>query len=183
MDPRTGMTGIKDVDLKILMEMDDRELLAVCSSPNKYFARICQNDLFWQQRYMKRFASIKREAADHKPVNQTWKQYYLQAVIDLDRFSNNPWKFLPHVLWSPRGSEFSKYRDNQGNIVPFEQAPGWVMNNFFLLNLGPVTVNNIFYPSITPFQLFELVVKFVPDGTMLSGMGLYRNKDLYSRNN
>ena len=177
-----GMSGIKDVDLKILMEMDDRELLTICNSKNKYFHRICKDELFWQQRYMKRFASIKKEAADHKPTNQTWRQYYLQTVIDLDRFSNDPWQFLPFVLWSPKGIDFSKYRDKEGEVIPFNEAPSWVMNNFFLLNLGPITtIDGVFYESVTPYELFNEISRHVPENYLINGSGILKNRDLYQR--
>lgn len=178
-----GIVGIKDVDLKILMEMDDRELLSICASQNKYIYRICKNELFWEQRYLKRFASINKEAANHKPINRRWKRHYLQTVIDLDRFSEDPWEFLPYVLWSSRGSKYSKYKDSKGKIFPFEEAPGWVMNNFFLSNLGAVTVDGKFYSSTTPFQLFEVTSSSIPENLLVSGHGLFHNKDIYVGNN
>src|SRR5665647_1507489 len=147
------MTGIKDLDLNLLMEMDDRELLTICASKNKYIYRICNDENFWQKRFVKRFGII---AANSKPVNHSWKSQYMHIIIDLDRFANDPWSFLRFVLWSPKGIEFSKYMDNNNNIEPFAEAPEWVKNNFYFLNLGPVTVNNISYPSMTPQKLFEL---------------------------
>jgi hypothetical protein len=177
------ITGIKDLDLKILMEMDDRELLSICASQNKYFYRICKSEIFWDQRYLKRFASINKEAANYKPINRTWKQHYLQTVIDLDRFSVDPWTFLPYVLWSNKGINFSKYKDSEGEIYPFLEAPEWVMNNFFLLNLGAVMVDGKFYSSITPFQLFKVISPSIPENLLVSGNGLFHNKDIYVGNN
>lgn len=174
------MTGIKDVDLKILSEMDDKELLTICSSKNKYFYRICNNDFFWQQRYMKRFASIKKEAVDHKPIHETWKKYYLQTVIDLDRFSNDPWQFLKYILWSHRGIEFSKFRDEQ-EVIPLKETPSWVMNNFFLLNLGSVNIDGVSYENITPHQMFNIISQSVPENLLVSGFGILNHRYIYQR--
>lgn len=45
----SGLTGVKDVDLKILQELTDKELSIVCSV-NKKVAELCNDESFWMNR-------------------------------------------------------------------------------------------------------------------------------------
>lgn len=45
----SGLTGVKDVDLKILQELTDKELSIVCSV-NKKVAELCNDENFWMNR-------------------------------------------------------------------------------------------------------------------------------------
>lgn len=86
-----GFSNIKDVDLSILIELNDHDLLSACLT-NKYVYSICQDDSFWRKRLIKRFgesylkykflASQKGSSKEHK--EPTWKEYYMQIIIDLD---------------------------------------------------------------------------------------------------
>lgn len=48
------LTGLKDLNLTIMMELDDRDLLSLCST-NKEIYNLCNNEMFWRKRFIKRF--------------------------------------------------------------------------------------------------------------------------------
>ena len=66
-------TKLKDVDQQILLEMDDETLLNYCKS-HKYGSRLCDDDLFWKKRVIRRFGSVQ------KGENRTWKNLYLNLI-------------------------------------------------------------------------------------------------------
>jgi hypothetical protein len=134
----TAFSGIKDVDLKIMSELADRELFNVCSQVNKYINYICKDESFWRNRFIKKYGNI---AIQYKPENRTWRNHYLQVVIDLERFSKNPIEFFNYIIWY-KDLEHSFYKESQGmsysdtKIFHLKDAPEWVMTNLYLLDLG-----------------------------------------------
>ena len=53
-----SLTGLKDVDMEIILQLEDRELSRVCSV-NKYVNEICQSDAFWYRRLINRIAKVR----------------------------------------------------------------------------------------------------------------------------
>jgi len=184
-----ALTGIKDLDLEILMNLPDRDLLNYCST-NKDIYNMCNNEMFWRKRYIKRFGDM---AAQYKPRERKWKNHYMQTVIDLDRFSTDPWEFLKYIDWSPKGAEFSyfkgvknpryeeqKFERSLVGRYPFLEAPEWVMTNFFLLEIPRFQTNGKQYSKITPDKLFELLAKDITPNSQVNGHGIYKNKSDFS---
>ena len=182
-----AMTGIKDLDLEILMNLPDRDLLNYCST-NKDIYNMCNNDMFWRKRFIKRFGEIP---AKYKPKERKWKNHYMQVVIDLDRFSSDPWRFLRHILYdrSPEFSKFIEYGPGRSRdegetayLTPFLKAPEWVMTNFYLLEIPRFEYKGVKYPTITPSKLFEIIFKDIKHpvyktyihGDSMYSTGLYR---------
>ena len=187
-----ALTGITDLDLEILMNLPDRDLLNYCST-NKDIYNMCNNDHFWRKRFIKRFGEM---AAQYKPKERKWKNHYMRVVIDLDRFSSDPWEFLKYIQWSPKGAEFSKFvgvknpeREDERfqwspvmtrRPIPFLESPEWVMNNFYLLEIPNFTTGGVKYPKITPAKLFEILSMHINPDILVSGFGIYTNKKYYS---
>jgi hypothetical protein len=48
------MLGVKDLDRKILLELDDRSLFRACQIDTRYH-KICNDDNFWRIRYIQKF--------------------------------------------------------------------------------------------------------------------------------
>lgn len=177
-----ALTGVKDVDLKILSEVGDRELFTVCDSKDVYIRRICKDENFWKNRLLKKYG---QKAVELKPEKRSWKNHYLQITVDLGKFSYNPERFLIHILWSPKGVEFIKYTPEEDSkipafrvneyIKPFLEAPEWVINNYYFLKIR-FLYRGRYYKDITPEELFELFRPLVdnPD-TIISGTGIYYN--------
>ena len=127
-----AFTEIRDVDLKILSELDDRSLLNSCSA-NKYVYNICKDENFWRNRFIKKYGE---HAASYKPTDRSWKNHYMQLIIDLEKFAHNPLKFFDYIFvgkndfYTPKKSLYSN------EWIPLDKSPEWVVNNFWLLNLG-----------------------------------------------
>lgn len=184
------LTGLKDLNLTIMMELDDRDLLSLCST-NKEIYNLCNNETFWRKRFIKRFG---KTAAEYKPADRKWKNHYMKVVIDLDMFSRDPWQSLRYIQWSPKGAKFSIFigfkdkpewspimlRAGRGNEIPFLDAPEWLMNVFYLLKIPNFQYNGIKYPNITPAKIFEILAKDMNENMMVNGYGIFANRKFYS---
>lgn len=78
-------TGNKDTDLNILSNLNDKDLLSLCSV-NIYGKNLCQNEDFWANRFRKNFGDT---IAKYKPKNVTWKNIYLKAIRELNMDASN----------------------------------------------------------------------------------------------
>ena len=81
-----SLSGIKDVDLKILSELGDEDLFTFCKnfeSKNRYINKLCSDDNFWKNRFIKKYGKTRKE------TNRTWKTFYLKAAYYEDKFKNN----------------------------------------------------------------------------------------------
>ncbi len=71
-------TGVKDLDRKILNQLSDKDLLAICSS-NKKWRRFCDTDqILWMNRIYNKFPNLSSDIINKY---KTW-------FVD---FNNNPW--------------------------------------------------------------------------------------------
>lgn len=66
------LTLWKDIDRKIIENLDEKSILSICSSSKKLFTQIC-NDDFIQSLLEKRYP----ESTKYKPKNQSWKNFLL----------------------------------------------------------------------------------------------------------
>ena len=69
---RKFLSGVKDVDLLILMNLDDESLFSACQV-NKDAARICKDENFWRTRFLNKYGNF------NKANNMTWRELYLKA--------------------------------------------------------------------------------------------------------
>jgi hypothetical protein len=83
MDVPNKFTGNKDVDFTILNMLDDRELGKVCQV-NKYAKSLCENEIFWINRFEKKFGKILKIEEVRKEFNvKDWKTFYINFVTQL----------------------------------------------------------------------------------------------------
>ena len=69
------MTGILDADREILLNVDDRELMAICIPPkNRYTRKLCDEN-FFRNRVVKYFNIT------NKPADLTWKKVYVTTRL------------------------------------------------------------------------------------------------------
>ena len=66
------LTGIRDLNLRMLEDFDDETLFNYCIT-NKAASELCNNEIFWQRRFMQKFVDRQEEWKGEK----TWKEYYL----------------------------------------------------------------------------------------------------------
>ena len=77
-----SLSKIKDVDKKILMELDDKSLLEFCKT-GKYANELCKDELFWKKRFIDKFGRADKNS------DRSWKDFYLKMVYYLDKYSNH----------------------------------------------------------------------------------------------
>lgn len=77
-----SFSKIRDVDLKILSELNDENLFNVCLT-NRYTRWLCNNETFWRDRFYSRFG---KDAPG--PINRKWKNYYLLIIHYLAKYGN-----------------------------------------------------------------------------------------------
>ena len=65
-----AFTPQKDVNFKILENLNDRDLLNYCQT-NKDAQKLCNDENFWRRRTLQKFQNIKI------PYGMSWRQYYL----------------------------------------------------------------------------------------------------------
>ncbi len=73
------LTGIKDVNLLVLTNLDDESLLNLCQV-NKEASRICEDENFWRNRFMGKYGKF------NKASNVTWKRLYLKSLKGYNLF-------------------------------------------------------------------------------------------------
>jgi hypothetical protein len=74
------LTGIKDTDLLILKELDDKDLFQMCLV-NKSVNRACKDENFWRERFIKNFGDLKEYKLE------TWRQYYLKFSFYTNKYT------------------------------------------------------------------------------------------------
>ena len=123
------LTGIKDVNLKILSELNDRDLLNYCTT-DKYAYQICQNEDFWRNRLIRKYGD---KVLNNKPKDISWKNYYMQIIIDLEKYRDDPMIFFNFVIWfGNEGQSLYFFLGEWRPLLSSQEA----MNNFYYLNLG-----------------------------------------------
>lgn len=154
-----SFTSIRDLNLEIMGKMDDRTLLNVRAT-NKYGRELCQNESFWHKRMLDKYGEM---ATKNKPENRTWKNHYMQIVIDTHSYSP-PAHILSRVIWDPRGPEYSTYVTPALHKRRFLKAPEQFLNAFYLMNLGPDFANK------TAFQIVEEKAKETKDTVVVKDL-------------
>ena len=156
------LSNVKDTDLKILSELNDKDLFSFCIV-NKYANRLCKDEHFWMNRFLERFGE------PHKPDYMYWRKYYLQVVKDVNDLKD-PWKFFD-ILFTRIGGIFRNiFRDPDINVWRMSQKQ---QNQYYYLDLGshPIvfrlnqtTGDDLFiereYKNLTPEKLLKMVSDF-----------------------
>ena len=154
------LSNVKDVDLKILSELNDKDLFSFCIV-NKYANKLCKDEHFWMNRFLNRFGE------PHKPDYMSWRKYYLQVVKDINEFQN-PWEFFL-IRFTRIGNIFRNiFEDINVRRMSTKQQ-----NQYYYVNLGDNTVVfrlhqldaenlsvEIEYKNLTPEKLLKIVSEF-----------------------
>lgn len=93
-----SLTGVRDVDIEILLRLEDSELPAVCSV-NKYVNEICKSDAFWYRRLINRITKVRDENLKRYPklglievtgekIRRMQKFYGFETLKELNNFLN-----------------------------------------------------------------------------------------------
>ncbi len=114
-----SLTGIRDVDIEILLNLDDNELPLVCTV-NKYVNQICEDDKFWYRRIINKIEKIKQDNFSKvktlknieitgKRVQEMQKYFGFEKLKDFNNFLN---KLPPNALYQ----EYFTFNNNDNYI-------------------------------------------------------------------
>ena len=85
------LTGNKDVDRKILNELEDVDLVRACQV-NKQADKICKDQVFWMNRLFQRFPEVPGDVLRKNKGNRTWSDYYIHDLRKINK--NNSEHYL-----------------------------------------------------------------------------------------
>ncbi len=85
------MIGNKDIDRKILNNLDDEDLVNVCQV-NKKAHSICNDQVFWMNRVFLKFGYVGGNVLRTNKKNQSWSEYYIKDLRKIN--SNNSNQYL-----------------------------------------------------------------------------------------
>jgi hypothetical protein len=83
-----NLTGIKDVDLLILKNLDDYSLLNYCQT-SQYAKNLCDNELFWKNRFFEKHPYLEES---FNKDNKKWRQLYLEELRGYNLYYRNNYK-------------------------------------------------------------------------------------------
>lgn len=118
-------TGVKDVDLLILMKLDDKDLVKTCGT-NKYLNNLCKTESFWRIRAQKKLGITE------KPADKTWRNYYVELTEEEKGIN---------LYWTTRGQKarYNMFRDTPEFYLS-KKSSRWTKNDRLILtnvkNLG-----------------------------------------------
>ena len=150
----------KDLAHMIMMELSNGDLVKVCAT-NKRMHDVCNNyPSFWRNKFVKDYGE---HVAQYKPEKRSWKNHYMTVFIDLQKYKINPEKFLYNIFWKNNvdDSYFIDYENQK--FVSLKEAPEWVMNNLYLLNIDEIKIyfedkglrGLKEYKNIKPIEIFQ----------------------------
>ncbi len=86
------LTGNKDVDRKILNNLEDKDLVNLCQV-NKKAQSLCNDQVFWMNRVFLKFGYVGGDVLrTNKGTDRTWSEYYIKDLRKINSF--NAQKYL-----------------------------------------------------------------------------------------
>ena len=134
------LTGIRDLDFKILNDLDDKSLVNYCST-NKEADKICENQMFWMNRVIIKFPYINLNTLKQNKGNKTWSEYYIEDLRKIDHINSNDYLTdgskngrLDHVMIAiQQGAEIHTFGDS---AVKWSSYGGHLDVTKYLVSLG-----------------------------------------------
>ena len=138
---RQTLSGIPDVDLKILSLLDDKDLIKTCLL-DKYTNNICNRDYFWRDRFREKFAKDIPKDINTFTITpgRTWRNFYLSLISYLSKyqgknlFHKNEYKEIAALEAGRRGDRDAlKFLELSGIDVPLHAIQGVAQSGNFAL--------------------------------------------------
>ncbi len=85
------LTGNKDVDRKILNNLEDKDLVNVCQT-NKKAQSLCNDQVFWMNRVFLRFGYVGGDVLRKNKKDHTWSEYYIKDLRKINKV--NGYRYL-----------------------------------------------------------------------------------------
>jgi len=83
------LTGVKDLDYKIMNKLDDRDLISLCRTSKKA-DEYCNDQTYWMTRTLEKYYYISPDILKRFKGDRSWSDYYIQ---DLRRVTR-PYSFI-----------------------------------------------------------------------------------------
>ncbi len=85
------LTGNKDVDRKILNNLEDKDLVKFCTVDKKANS-LCNDQVFWMNRVFDRFGYVGGDILRKFKKDRSWSEYYIQDLRKIN--STNALEYL-----------------------------------------------------------------------------------------
>ncbi len=82
------LTGNKDVDRKILNELEDKDLVKFCTVDKKANS-LCNDQVFWMNRVFLKFGYVGGNILRKHKKNRSWSEYYIQDLRKINSSNAN----------------------------------------------------------------------------------------------
>ena len=73
------LTGYKNLDFKILNQLDDKDLVKFCQT-NRQANELCNDQTFWLNRILNRFPYLDLNILKQYKQERSWSQYYIKEL-------------------------------------------------------------------------------------------------------
>ncbi len=78
------LSGNKDVDRKILNNLEDKDLVNVCQT-NKKAQSLCNDQVFWMNRVFNRFGYVTGDTLRKNKKDRSWSEYYIKDLRKINK--------------------------------------------------------------------------------------------------
>ena len=168
-----SLTGIRDVDMQILLNLDDSELPRVCAV-NKYVNKLCEHDDFWYRRIINKIEKAKEYnfskvkglidiTITGERINEMQEFFGFEKLKELNDFMNK----LPRNSLYQLYVVFNKKYDDEINAIykvniHTRELPKYIdrkeliyelRRSFTLNNYKPIDDENVFNYESFIFRL------------------------------
>ncbi len=167
--PNIPLTGYEDLDLKIMMELDDKEISLLCGV-NQYAAQLCKTKHFW----IKKFNNENLPIPD---VDNLLKAYQISILVN-DITDQLRYEIIHQYTLkvNPKfGSDYfnvfiEKYKDNNQSIIKNSPTIKKIQIRYFPKSLKfflmITTKMGEFYINVSLTELKDILFKMYYDGAI-----------------
>jgi len=123
-----ALSGIRDVDMKIIDKLDDKELIKVCQV-NKYVKSLCDNEMFWLNRIIRIYPASGEEVSQMKEylLFSNYKELYIWLRKEIGEIGRDFEEFKKNLKLNVY---FEKIIDQLSKNWDFES---WINKKEFLI--------------------------------------------------
>ena len=79
-----SLSGTRDIDYKILNELNDVDLVNICQT-NKRADEYCKDQMFWMNRILFKFPGVNIDVLTKYKGNMNWSVYYINDLRNVGR--------------------------------------------------------------------------------------------------
>ena len=139
------LSGIKDVDIKIINQLNDHELGKVCQV-NKYVNSLCKDETFWMNRTIDKFNLREKDSS------YSWRDFYINLVM----YKNTPGKGIMELSLEDGNFNDNKIWKNKYLIVYLEKLVSENTRKGFLSQIEYYLTEDRKYQGFNPYNESEI---------------------------